>query len=80
MGSITLVSMRKLQQLGDWAMWLVIVGLLSLGFGILALVGLLALARALVFERWHEANTTDDEGATSTGDVGRASGHCVITQ
>ena len=80
MGSINLIAMRKLQLLGDTAMWLVIVGVLSLVLGILALVGLLALARELIFERSHEAHSTDDEGTTGTGNVGRASeGRCVTT-
>ena len=73
--------MRKLQLLGDSAMWLVIVGVLSLGIGILALVGLLTLARELIFERCHEANSTDAEGTTDTRDVGGASGRqCIMTQ
>jgi hypothetical protein len=73
--------MRKLQPLGDSAMWLVIVGVLSLGLGILALVGLLVLVRELILERFHEANSTDGEGTPGTGDAGRASGRrCVMTQ
>jgi hypothetical protein len=72
--------MRKLQLLGDSAMWLVIAGVLSLGLAILALVGLLALARELIFERFHEANSTDDEGNAGTAGVGRASGRrCTMT-
>ena len=54
-------------------MWLVIVGVLSLGLTILALVGLLKLAKELIFERYHEASS-DDEGTTGTGDVDRAYG------
>jgi hypothetical protein len=70
--------MRKLQQLGDSAMWLVIVAVLSLGLGILALVGLLALAREFIVERTHEADSTEEEG---TRDIGRASGpRCVMTE
>jgi hypothetical protein len=65
--------MRKLQLLGDSAMWLVIVGVLSLGFVFLALVGLLTLARELIFECSHEANP-DDKGTTGAGDVARAYG------
>ena len=62
-------------------MWLVIVGVLSLGLGILALVGLLALARELFFERSHDDNPVDDEGTTGTGDVGRAPGRrCAMTR
>jgi uncharacterized protein (DUF58 family) len=73
--------MRKLQLLGDSAMWLVIAGVLSLALGILALVGLLAFARALIFERSPEANSTVDQGTTGTGNVGRASGRrWVMTQ
>jgi len=49
--------MRKLQLLGDSVVWLVIVAVLSLGLGILALVGLLALARELIFERSDEADS-----------------------
>jgi hypothetical protein len=66
--------MRKLQQLGDSAMWLVIVGVLSLGLGILALVGLLALARELIVERAHEADSTEEEAIRGTRNVGRVSG------
>jgi hypothetical protein len=81
MGSINLIAVRKLQQLGDSAMWLVIVGVLSLGLGILALVGLLALARELIVERAHGADSTEEEGTPGTGDVGRASGRrCVMTE
>jgi hypothetical protein len=73
--------MRKLQLLGDSAMWLVMVAVLSLGVGILALVGLLVLARELIFERSDEANSTDSAVTTGTGDVGRASGRpSVMTQ
>jgi hypothetical protein len=73
--------MRKLQLLGDSAMWLAIVGVLSVGLGILALVGLLALARELIVERSHEADSTDDEGTADTGDAGRASERrCVMTR
>jgi hypothetical protein len=70
--------MRKLQLLGDSAMWLVMVAVLSLGLGILALVGLLALARELMVERSHEASSTDEESTTGTGDVGRASGRGYV--
>jgi hypothetical protein len=79
MSSINLVGMRKLQLLGDSAMWLVIVGVLSLGLGILALVGLLVLARELIVERCHGADSTEDEGTTGAGDVGHASGRrCLM--
>ena len=62
-------------------MWLVIVGVLSLGLGILALVGLLALARELIFDRSHDADPEDHEGTTGAGDGGRASGRrCAMTR
>jgi hypothetical protein len=59
-------------------MWLVIVGVLSLGLGILALIGLLVVARELIFERLFEANSVDDEA--TKGDGGRASGRCAMTR
>ena len=65
--------MRKLQLLGDLVVWLVIVGVLSLGVGILALVGLLAIAREMIFERSDGTDSTSDERASGTGDVGRGS-------
>jgi hypothetical protein len=71
--------MRKLQQLGDSAMRLVIVGVLSLGLGILALVWLLALARELIVDRSFEADSREDEGTAGTGDAGRASGRQCVT-
>jgi hypothetical protein len=61
-------------------MWLVIVGVLSLGFGILALIGLLVVARELFCDRSFDANFT---GARAEGrhDVGgHASGRCVTTR
>jgi hypothetical protein len=62
-------------------MWLVIVGVLSLALGILALIGLLAVARALIFERPFEVNSTDDEGATGKCDDARASARrCATTR
>jgi hypothetical protein len=60
-------------------MWLVIVGVLSLGLGILALVGLLAVARELIFEKPFEANSMDDGGAKGKCDGGRASGRRCAT-
>jgi hypothetical protein len=80
MGSINLIHMRRLQLLGDSAMWLAIVVVLSFVLGILALVGLLALVRELIVERSHETHATDDERGTGIGDVGHASGRrCVTT-
>jgi hypothetical protein len=76
--------MRKLQLLGDSAMWLVIAGVLSLCLIILVLVGLLAIVRELIGERSHETNSMDDEATgtgTGTGEVGRASGQrCGMMQ
>jgi hypothetical protein len=40
-------------------MWLVIVGVLSLGLGILALIGLLVVARELFCDDSLDANFTD---------------------
>ena len=68
--------MRKLQLLGDSTMGLVIVGVLTFGLGVLALVGLLALIREFVFECCHETTSTDDDGT----DEVRASGRRVTTQ
>jgi hypothetical protein len=55
-------------------MWLVIVGVLSLGLGILALVGLVAVAKELICESSPEVKFTDDEGAAGGDDIGRVSG------
>jgi hypothetical protein len=80
MGSINLINMRKLQLLGDSVMWLVIAGVLSLGFVILAVVWLLALIRELFVERALEADSTPDEGAAGTADVdGASERRCVMT-
>jgi hypothetical protein len=49
-------------------MWLVAVGVLSLGLGILALAGLLAVARELIFESSLEVHFTDDRGAADRYD------------
>jgi hypothetical protein len=63
-------------------MWLVIVIVLSLGLGILALIGLLAVAKELFCDRSLDANFTDAGGAAVRHDVGgRASGRrCVMTR
>jgi hypothetical protein len=62
-------------------MWLVIVGVLSLVLGILALVGLLVVARELIFERPFEANSMDDESTKGQCDGGRSSGRrCATTR
>jgi hypothetical protein len=80
-GSINLIAMRELQQLGESVIWLVIVGALSLGLAIVALVGLGAIARELILEHTHEADSTEKEGTPGTGDVGRASRRrCVLTE
>jgi hypothetical protein len=55
-------------------MWLVIVGVLSLGLGCLALVGLLAVVKQLFGESSLDANITDAGSTTDRYDVGRASG------
>ena len=55
-------------------MWLVIVGVLSLGLGALALVGLLTVVRELIIERSFEANSMDDGGSKGQCDGGRTSG------
>jgi hypothetical protein len=61
-------------------MWLVIVGALSLGLGILALVGLLVVARELILERPFE-NSMDDGGTKGKCDGSRASGRrCAMTR
>jgi hypothetical protein len=62
-------------------MWTVIVGVLSLGLGILALIGLLAVAKELFCDGSMDANFTDAAGAAGRHDVGgRASGRCVMTR
>jgi hypothetical protein len=53
-------------------MWLVIVIVLSLGFGILALIGLLLVARELFCESSPDANFTDSGGATGRHGLGCA--------
>jgi len=59
-------------------MWVVIV--LSLGLGILALIGLLAVAKELFRDSSLDANFTDAGSATGRHDVGgRASARrCVV--
>jgi hypothetical protein len=49
-------------------MWLVIVGVLSLGLGILVLVGLLAVVRELIGESPLEVDFPDDRGAAGRHD------------
>ena len=63
-------------------MWPVIVGVLSIGLGILALIGLLAVAKALFCESSPDADFTDAAGAAGRRDVrGRASGRrCGMTR
>ena len=46
-------------------MWLVLVGVISLSFGVLALVGLLAVAKELFFD------SPPDAGLTNAGTTGR---------
>ncbi len=76
MGSINLVYDRgNCNRSEVSAMWLVIVGVLSLGLGILALIGLLALARELFCERSYDADFDRRQGTKGPRDVGgRASG------
>ena len=72
--------MSKLQRLGDLAMWPVIVGVLSVGLGIMVVVGLLVLAKDLFLEWSHEADSTDDERDAGTGDVSHGAGRrCAMT-
>ena len=55
-------------------MWLVIVGVLSLGVSILALIGLLVLARESFRERSRDAGSTGAPGAMDRHDRARAHG------
>jgi hypothetical protein len=48
-------------------MWLIIVGLLSFGLGILALIGLLALVQELFCESTLDADVTDAGGRDDAG-------------
>jgi len=59
-------------------MWLVMLGVLSLGLGILALIGLLVVARELFCDSSFDANLTDARAQGRHG--GRASGRCVTTR
>jgi hypothetical protein len=62
-------------------MWLVIVGVSSLAFGILAPIGLLAVAKQLLCDSSLDADFTDAAGAAGRHDVGgRASGRCVTAR
>ena len=63
-------------------MWFLTVAVVSVVFGILALIGLLALAKELFCDSSLEANFADAGGATVRDDVGsRASGRrCVMTR
>jgi hypothetical protein len=59
-------------------MWLLIVGLLGVGFGVLALIGLLAVAKELFCDSSPDANF-GDAGTTGRYVVGRrASARCVM--
>jgi hypothetical protein len=49
-------------------MWFVIAGVIGLGLGILAVVGLLAVARELLVERPFEADSMDDGGTNGKSD------------
>jgi hypothetical protein len=55
-------------------MWLVIVVVLSLGLGILALIGLLAVVKELFCESSLDADFTDAEGVIGRHDLARAHG------
>ena len=61
-------------------MWLVIVGVFSLVLGILALIGLLTVARELFCDSSFDADFTDagDKGRHDVG--GRDTGRCVATR
>ena len=62
-------------------MWLAIVGVASLAFGILALIGLLAVAKELFCDSSLAGDFTDAATAAGRHDVGgRASGRCVTTR
>jgi hypothetical protein len=61
-------------------MWMVIVGVFGLGLGILALIGLLAVAKELFCAGSLDANLADD-GAAGRHDVrSRASTRCATTR
>ena len=59
-------------------MWLVMLGVLSLGLGILALIGLLVVARELFCDSSFDTNFADVRAKGRHG--GRASGRCVTTR
>jgi hypothetical protein len=62
-------------------MWLVIVGLLSLGLGVLALIGLLAVVKELFCDSPLDANVTDGGTTIRRGAGGRAPARrCVVTR
>jgi hypothetical protein len=61
-------------------MWLVLVGVLSLGLGILALIGLLVVARELLCDSSFEAHFTDARAKGRHDVGGRASGRSVTTR
>jgi len=59
-------------------MWLLLVGLSGVGFGVLALIGLLAVAKELFCDSSPDANF-GDAGTTGRYVVGRrASARCVM--
>jgi hypothetical protein len=60
-------------------MWIVIVGVLSLGVGIVALFGLLAVAGELFCERPLDTDFAEAGGATSKHDVRRACARRSVT-
>jgi hypothetical protein len=61
-------------------MWLVIVGVLSLSLGILALIGLLVVARELFCDSSFDANFAYVRAKGRHDVGGRASGRCVTTR
>ena len=62
-------------------MWFLTVGVISLGLGILAVVGLLAVARELMVERPFEADSMNDGGTKGKSESGRASRRrCAMTR
>jgi hypothetical protein len=60
-------------------MWLVIVIALSVGLGILALIGLLAVVRELFCESAPGADLTESGGATARHDIACARGRRELT-
>jgi hypothetical protein len=61
-------------------MWLVMLGVLSLGLGILALIGLLVVARELFCDSSFDANLTDARAQGRHDVGGSVSGRCVTTR